>query len=111
MAGAVPLNPDNVKASTDYAMRRGGNWLAGPKAVENGWANHVGDFISPSNYGVRFYKYRQTMNQRRNIMREYEGGGTSETEAAKIQTEINKGLRQADTETEKREVWRSQMGY
>jgi hypothetical protein len=93
MPGAVDWDPDIIRAPTDYAKRRGDIWLAGSKAVELGEADHEGQIISPSSQAVKFYKYRQTINQRKNIMREYEGeglgsGADAEEEAKRSRTAI-----------------------
>lgn len=100
-----------MKSPSDYAMQRGDIWLAGHKAVENGWASQKGQIISEKNQAVKFYRYRQTMNQRRNIMREHGDGPLSESEAAKIQKEINTKLTDAESKDEEREIWRSNMAY
>jgi len=107
MAGAVDLDPDTIRPATGIAYQDdNGNWHAGPDAVKNGQAEQVGEFIS-GDYAKKARGLRRNANMIKNIMREHnEGEGTTEKEAREIARDVQRELRDAETEEERRDIWR-----
>lgn len=103
MPGPINLDADTIRPPTDIAYKDdAGNWRAGPDAK----GYDKGQFVS-GDYAQRARAVRRNANMVKNIMREAnEGEGVSETEAREISTEIRERLDDAESEEERRGIWR-----
>lgn len=103
MPGPIDLDPDTIRPITDIAYQDSqGNWRAGPDAK----GYEKGQFVSPG-YAKKARSLRRNSNMVKNIMREAnEGKGVSESKAREISHEVRNKLQDADSEEERREIWR-----
>lgn len=102
MPGPIDVNPNVVKPLSSIAYQdNNGNWHAGADSKFD-----TGSFVSDT-YANRARGYRKNTNFVKSIMR---GRESDESEAREIGKEIREAMDDAESEEERRDIWKRYTG-